>query len=323
VPMREGLRAKLAAMLSVSADEIAITRNTSEGSNIIVSGIDLKPGDEVVITEHNHPSNNDSWKVRAKREGFVVKSVPVPAPAKSVEQLVSSIERAITPRTKVIAITHLTSTTGLLYPAREIAGLAKKHGCFLHLDGAQTFGAIEVNLREIGCDSYTTSAHKWPMGPLEAGILYIRTERIPQLWPSIVTAGWADDLKGARKFEVFGQRYDPRVVALESAVDFLQMIGIRKIESRMRALAERAHTELAKLPNVQIRTNREPELSAGVVKFFIRNVPVKRAYDTLWQKNRIAIAMTASGDSEGLRFSPHIYNSFEEIDRAVTAVKGL
>ena len=99
-------------------------------------------------------------------------------------------------------------------------------GCFFHLDGAQTFGAIEVNLREIGCDSYSASAHKWLMGPLEAGILYIRDERIPQIWPSIVTAGWADNLKGARKFEVFGQRDDPRVVALEAAVDFLQMIGV-------------------------------------------------------------------------------------------------
>lgn len=323
VPLRETLRSKVAGILRVSADEIAITRNTSEGSNIIVKGIDLKPGDEVIITDHNHPSNNESWKVRAKREGFVVKSAAVPVPARSVDELVSSVEREITPRTKVIAITHLTSTTGILYPARAIAELARKHHCFMHLDGAQTFGAIEVNLREIGCDSYATSAHKWPMGPLEAGILYIRNERIPQIWPSIVTAGWSDNLNGARKFEVFGQRDDPRVVALEAAVDFLQMIGIGNIESRMRALAARAKLELAKLPNVQLKTNSEPELSAGVIKFRLTNVPTKRAYDTLWEKHRLAIAMTPGGDSEGLRFSPHIYNSFEEIDRAVAAVRAL
>jgi isopenicillin-N epimerase len=277
----------------------------------------------VIITDHNHPSNNDAWKVRAKREGFVVKSLAAPAPARSVDELVSLVERAITPRTKVIAITHLTSTTGVLFPARAIAELARKRGCYLHLDGAQTFGALDVNLREIGCDSYSASAHKWPMGPLEAGILYIRAERIPQLWPSIVTAGWAEDLKGARKFEVFGQRDDPRVVALESAVDFLQMIGIKNIEARMRALAGRAQSQLGNLSNVQLKTNREAELSAGVVKFLVKNVPVKRAYDTLWEKHSIAIAMTASGDAEGLRFSPHIYNSFDEIDRAVAAVKAL
>ena len=323
VPLRENLRSKLASVLGVTADEIAITRNTSEGSNIVVTGIDLKAGDEVIITDHNHPSNNDAWKVRAKREGFVVKSLAAPAPARSVDELVSLVERAITPRTKVIAITHLTSTTGVLFPASAIAELARKRGCYLHLDGAQTFGALDVNLREIGCDSYSASAHKWPMGPLEAGILYIRAERIPQLWPSIVTAGWAEDLKGARKFEVFGQRDDPRVVALESAIDFLQMIGIKNIEARMRALAGRAQSQLGNLSNVQLKTNREAELSAGVVKFLVKKVPVKRAYDTLWEKHRIAIAMTASGDAEGLRFSPHIYNSFDEIDRAVAAVKAL
>jgi len=323
VPMRESLRSKVAAMLRVTSDEIAITRNTSEGSNLIVTGIDLKAGDEVIITEHNHPSNNDSWKVRAKREGFTVKAVPVQIPARSVDDLISSVERAITPRTKVIAITHLTSTTDLLYPARAIAEIARKHGSYMHLDGAQTFGALDVNLREIGCDSYSTSAHKWAMGPLEAGILYIRAERIPQLWPSIVTAGWADNLKGARKFEVFGQRDDPRVVALEAAIDFLQMIGIATIEKRVRALAGRAQAELAKLPNVRVKTNRQEDLSAGVIKFRLDNVPTKAAYDALWAKHRVAIALTPTGDAEGLRFSPHIYNSFEDIDRAVAAVKAL
>lgn len=323
VPLRETLRSKLAAMLGVTADELAITRNTSEGSNIIVKGVELKPGDEVIVTEHNHPSNYDSWKVRAKRDGFVVKAVPVPVPARSAADLISSIERAITPRTRVIAITHVTSTTGILYPARAIAEIARKHNCFMHLDGAQTFGAIDVNLGEIGCDSYSTSAHKWPMGPLEAGILYVRASRIPELWPSIVTAGWADNLKGARKFEVFGQRDDPRVVALEAAVDFLQMVGIRNIETRVQALTSRAKLELSKLPDVQLKTNMEPELSAGVIKFKLKRVATKQAYDTLWEKHRLAIAMTPSGDSEGLRFSPHVYNSPDEIDAAVSAVKSL
>lgn len=323
VSLRETLRTKIAGMLRVSADEIAVTRNTSEGTNIVVRGVDLKPGDEVIITDHNHPSNSDSWKVRAKREGFVVKSVPVRVPASGKEELTASVERAITPRTRVIAVTHLTSTTGILYPVRELGQVARKHNCYYHVDGAQTFGAIDVNLRDIGCDSWATSAHKWPMGPLEAGILYVRQERIPQLWPSIITAGWAEDLQGARRFEVFGQRDDPRIVALDAAVDFLQMIGIDNVEARVRTLASHAKAELAKLPDVQIKTNREPELSAGVVKFRLSKVPTRRAYDTLWEKNRIALAMTASGDSEGLRLSPHIYNSLEEIDRAVAAVKAL
>jgi selenocysteine lyase/cysteine desulfurase len=219
VEMRESLRAKAAKMLRVQADEIAVTRNTSEGSNLIVKGIDLKEGDEVIVTSHNHPSNLDSWKVRAQREKLVVRVVPSPVTAAGADELTGSIEKAITGRTRVIAITHLTSTTGVLYPAKEIAGLARRRGVWMHLDGAQTFGALDVDLSAIGCDSYATSAHKWLMGPLEAGLLYVRTGRIASLWPSIVTAGWADDLRGARKFEVFGQRDDPRVVALEASLD--------------------------------------------------------------------------------------------------------
>jgi selenocysteine lyase/cysteine desulfurase len=235
--------------------------------------------------------------------------------------LISSLEKAVTPRTRVIAITHVTSTTGILFPAKEIAALARSRGIFMHLDGAQTFGALDVNLQEIGPDSYSTSAHKWLMGPLEAGLLYIRAERIPSLWPSIVTAGWTDHLKGARKFEVFGQRDDPRVVALEAAVDFAGLIGMPAIEQRMRALATRTKLGLQKIPSVQLKTNLEPELSGGVVKFRLTNMPTKQAYDELWRRHRLAIALTPTGESEGLRISPQIYNSMEEIDRAVAAVR--
>ena len=322
-PLRESVRSKLAAFLGVSADEVAITRNTSEGSNLVVRGIDLKPGDEVIITDHNHPSNNDSWRLRGRREGLVVKRVPVSVPARSAEDLVAGVEKALTPRTRVIAVTHLTSTTGIRYPIKPIAELARRRDIFLHVDGAQTFGAGDVNLKDLGCDSYSASAHKWPMGPLEAGILFVRAERIEQLWPSIVSAGWSDELEGARKFEAVGQQDDPRVVAMEAAVDLLDLIGIREVEARVRALADRAKHALAALANVELKTNLEPELSGGVVKFRLKDMPTARAYELLWKRHRLAIAMTAGGDSEGLRISPHIYNSFEEIDRAVAAVREL
>jgi selenocysteine lyase/cysteine desulfurase len=310
-------------MLGVSADEVAFTRNTSEGNNLIVRGIDLKPGDEVVITDHNHPSNNESWKLRARRESLVIKSVPVHVPARSAEDLIAGIEQAVTPRTRVIAVTHLTNTTGILYPIKPIAELARRSDIFLHVDGAQTFGACAVNLRELGCDSYAGSAHKWPMGPLEAGILFVRSERIERIWPAIVSAGWSDELKGGRKFEAVGQQDDPRLTALGAAIDLLDLIGIREVEARVQALASRAKRALAELANVELKTNLEPELSGGVVKFRLKNVPTPQAYDQLWKRHRLAIAMTAGGDSEGLRFSPHIYNMYEEIDSAVAAVREL
>lgn len=321
--LHERLREKIAARLRVSADEIAITRNTSEGTNTIVEGVDLKPGDEVLIYDHNHPSNNASWKVRAKREGFTVTVLPVHAPAASKDELISQAEKAITPRTKLIAVTHVTNTTGLRFPAREISEIARRRGIWMHLDGAQSFGALDVNLKEIRCDSYATSTHKWLMGPLENGILFVRAERLPQVWPSIVTAGWSDHLKGACKLEVYGQRDDPRMVALESAIDFLSLIGPETVEARVHYLTGYMKRQLAGIGGMKLKTNQEPELSAGVLKCDLSSVPTKQAYDTLWDRHRVAIAMTASGDSQGLRFSPHIYNSREEIDQVVSALKAL
>jgi isopenicillin-N epimerase len=319
--MQESLRGKLAKLLNASADEIAITRNTSEGTNVIVKGIDLKPGDEVVITDHNHPSNNDAWRVRAQRDGLVIKSVPVPVPAKNRSQLIAAFEKAISPKTRVVAITHVTSTTGILYPVPEIAAIARKHGAWYHVDGAQTFGLLDVDVKALGCDSYSGSAHKWMMGPLESGVLFVRADGIQRIWPSIVTAGWTNEVKGARKFEVVGQRDDPRVAAFEAAIDFANLIGMRNVEARTRALASHLKRRLSDVPGIRLKTDIEPELSGGVVKFLPSDRPLAQTYDELWKKHRLALAVTPSGDSSGLRFSPHIYNSIEELDRAVEAVR--
>lgn len=323
-PMYERLRGKLAKCLhGTSADEVAITRNTSEGNNLIVNGLDLVAGDEIVVSEHNHQSNNVAWRMRAKRDGLVVKTAPVAVPATTRDALIAGFERLITSRTKVVALTHVTATTGLLFPVREIAELARRHNAWVHVDGAQTFGVLAVDVQALRCDSYTASSHKWMMGPLEAGVLYVRSSRVAEVWPSIVTAGWSDDLKGARRLDVVGQREDPRVVAFEAAVDFMDVIGIDRVEARSLALAAYAKRLLADLPAVQMKSAMATELSGPVVKFSLRNRPTKEAYDTLWEKHRIALAITPTGDAEGLRCSPHIYNSFADIDRLVAGVREL
>ena len=319
--MQEGLRTKLAALLRVTADEIAITRNTSESTNIVVTGLDLKAGDEVVLTAHNHPSNLDAWQVRARREGFTIKLVPVDLPARSKQSLLDGFAKAITPRTKVVAFTHLTSTTGILYPAREIVALARPVGAWVHVDGAQSFGALDVNLRDIGCDSYSGSAHKWFMGPLESGMFYARREGQARLWPAIVSASWSDTLKGARKYEVYGQRDDPRIAAFSAAADFIEMIGIKRIEERTRFLSAYAKGKLAEIGGLRLLTNMEPELSACVIKFQTGRKKAADVYQALYARHRVAGALTDYGDAEGVRFSPHVYNSTDDIDRAVEAVR--
>lgn len=319
--IEDRVRGKFAGLLGVTAGEVALTRNTSEGTNLIIRGLDLKPGDEILITEHNHPSNNDAWKVRAKRDGIVVKALAVPIPAKSPAELLTAIDAAIRPQTKVVSITHLTSTCGLLYPAREVAEIAKRKNVWFHLDGAQTFGAMKVDLKTIGCDSYSTSMHKWPMGPLEAGLLYVKAARQKEVWPSIVTAGWSDNLPGAKKFEIYGQRDNPRLAALEGVADFLALVGQDKIEARVKELTLALKRKFFAMSSLQLKTNVEANLSHGVVKVMPKSKDIKAVYDELWTKHRVAIAMTGSGDSAGLRFSPHVYNTMADVDRAVAAVK--
>jgi isopenicillin-N epimerase len=320
-PIRTTARGKVAGLLGVSPQEIAFTRNTSESNNTIVHGIDLKAGDEILVTDHNHPSNLQSWQIRAKREGLVVNALPITSPAQSREVLISQFERAITPKTRVIGVTHVTNVNGLRFPVKEIAEIGHKRGLWVHVDGAQSFGALEINLKDIGCDSYSSSTHKWLMGPLEAGVLYVRSDRVAEVWPSIVTAGWNDHLAGSLKLEVFGQQDDPRIAGLDAALDFVNLIGMANIETRVRWLATYFKDQLRQIPTVTLKTNMEPELSGGVLKISTGLANVKKHYDTLWERNRIAIASTATGDAHGLRFAAHIYNTKEDVDRAVKAVK--
>ncbi|HUQ92923.1 MAG TPA: aminotransferase class V-fold PLP-dependent enzyme, partial [Bryobacteraceae bacterium] len=180
-----------------------------------------------------------------------------------------------------------------------------------------------VSVKRIGCDSFGGSSHKWLMGPLETGVLYVRKDRIAEVWPSIVTAGWKDNLRGARKFEVYGQRDNPRIVAFESSVDFIQMIGMPAVEARLEKLCTRLKQQLAAIPSVRMKTSMDWPVSGGVVKFQVNGRKTEELYHTLYHKHRVALAQTASGESEGLRLSPHIYNSMEEMDEAAAIIKRL
>lgn len=320
-PIRTAARGKVAKLLNVTPAEVAFTRNTSESNNTIVQGLDLKPGDEVLVADHNHPSNLVAWQIRAKRQGLIVKPLPTPAPAPSRDVLVAMFEKAITPKTRVIGITHVTNVTGIKFPAKEIAEIGRKRGIWVHLDGAQSFGALDIDLKDIGCDSYSASTHKWLMGPLEAGVLYVRAERIAEVWPSIVTAGWSDRLTDARRLEVYGQQDDPRIAGLDAALDFTNLIGIKNIEARVRWLTTYFKEQVREIPSVELKTNLETDLSHGVVKISTGESNVKKHYDTLWERNRLAIASTPTGPAHGLRFSPHVYNTKDDIDRAVKALK--
>lgn len=322
--LREEARNALADYLGASSEEIAITRNTSEGNNIVINGLTFEPGDEVVIWDENHPTANVAWDVRAERHGFTVKRVKTPEMIGSAEELVKSFRDALTHRTKIMCFSHVSNISGIALPAKEICRMAQDKGVLTHIDGAQTFGSHVVDVHDIGCDFYTGSSHKWFVGPKEVGIFYVRNKRIADLWPTIVGVGYQKALKkGAKKFETLGQRDDSRIAAMGKTVEFHNAIGNDRIEARIRTLAQVLKIKLKKkIPGIKFRTPLEPELSGGVVVFNAPGIDLSKALNTLYHEYNIGCAVFG-GDLAGIRLCSHVYNTMEEIDKAVDAVADL
>ena len=322
--LAETVRTRIARYVKAAPEEIAMQRNTSEGNNLIAQGVRLKAGDEVLITAHNHPSNDDSWKLRARQAGASVVTAPVPVGAKSPHELLDSIARRVTARTCVIAVSHFTNVTGLMYPVRELAQLARQHGAWLHVDGAQSFGWMNLDLRSLGMDSFTGSMHKWPMGPLESGILFVRRERIEQVSPAILSHDyWSDDPRGIRKLELLGQRDDARLRGMEKTFDFLESLGAGAIEARTREIARKLRIALSKVPGAEVRGSGEEAVSGPVIKVYFAGRDLTRIYEALWNRHKLAAALTPSGDVSGIRFSPHVYNTEADIDAVAGALREL
>ena len=318
--LTEASRSAVAGQLGVDPDEIALVRNTSEANNTINNGVPLRAGDEVVIWDQNHPTNNVAWEVRAARFGIVVKRVSVPPRPPSIDALIDPFAAALTDRTRVLSLTHVSNVSGIRLPVRELCEVAHRRGIHVHVDGAQTWGALDVGLRELGCDSYAASAHKWFMGPKEAGLLYVREDRIGEIWPNIVAPGWGSDaepdVRGARKFESLGQRDDACLAAVGTGAEFQAAIGAAEVEGRVIQLATALKEGMAEL-GMTLVTPMDPDLSGGVC---IMEVPGDRraALDGLYEAHGIAGAGTG-----GLRLCPHVYNTVAHVKRALEGIGAL
>lgn len=316
---KEHTRKALAEFLRVTPEEIVITRNTSEANNMVSSGIDLKAGDEVIVFSDNHPSNLTAWHEKAKRFGFTVVTVAQKNPHPGMDYYIDAYTKAITPRTKVLAFTHLSSSVGDLFPAKELCALARERGILSLVDGAQTFGLLDVDLADISPDFYTGSAHKWPCGARECGVLYINTRAHKRIWPSIYSA-YPGAVGISKTFESFGQRDEATMIALREALQFQTTVGRAAIEQRSRGLAQQLIAGLSKLQDVKVWTSPNPSLNAAVVSFLPGSLNPPKLGQALYEKEKIGLAGRGLGDRGGLRASPHFYNSPEEIDRLVSAV---
>ena len=314
-------RASVAGQLNVSADEIALVRNTSEANNIINSGLDLRRGDEVLLWDQNHPTNNVAWEVRAARHGFIVEKVSTPADPRNRNELLDAFVSAFTNQTRVLSLTHVSNVSGIRLPIKELVAAARARNIYVHLDGAQTWGASAIDLRSLDVDSFSASAHKWYMGPKEVGLLYVKQANVERLWPSIVAPGWGNsantELVGARKFESLGQRDDAALAGLGVAARLHDRIGAERIERRVRFLSQRLKQGMIEA-GIELVSPFSPDLSLGVC--IARAAAGQGGTVSNRLYNEFGIACAATG---GVRLCPTIYNTVEHVDRAIAGLTAL
>jgi isopenicillin-N epimerase len=319
--VKEDVRRELSSFLRVSPEEILITRNTSESNNLVSSGLELGPDDEVVIFAENHPSNNEAWRLKARRFGFAVKTVAAVHPHPGAEAYIAAFRAQLTPRTRVVAFTHLTNTVGDLFPARELCALAREHGALSLVDGAQSFGLMDVDVNALGADFYSGSAHKWPCGPKEVGVLYVRKEAQARLWPSVISA-YAGATELAKACEGLGQRDEVAILGFGEALRFQSRIGRAAIEVRARELGRALAEGLRRMDGITVWTPAEADRSHAVVSFQPGGLDPLRLQAALFEEHGIVFATRTGAQHPGLRFSPHFYNSHAEIERTLDALRG-
>lgn len=316
---REAARRALAQFLRVTPEEIVITRNTSESNNFVSSGLDLKAGDEVLIFSDNHPSNHAAWRQKAERFGFAVRTVEQVHPHPGADYYVEAFRRQLTSRTRVIAFTHVTASVGDLLPAADLCALARERGALSLVDGAQSFGVLDLDLSRMQPDFFTGSAHKWPCGPKECGILYVNRRVHDRIKPSIVSL-YPGDVGISRTMEAFGQRDEPSIVGFGEALAMQETIGRAAIEQRARELTQALVKGLRAIDGIRVWTQDDAARSAAVVSFQPAGLDVRKLHQALYESDGITCATRPGADRGGLRFSPHFYNLHADVDRAVAAV---
>jgi isopenicillin-N epimerase len=315
-PMVATIHARIGKNINAPADTIALTRNCSESSGNITRGVRLKAGDEVIIGHENHPSNKNWWERREKLEGIVVKvAKPADEPRNAQEVLDSYISLA-GPRTKVLALSHQTNLGGLIAPVNEIGRFCRSRNIWFHIDAAQTFGWMKIDVAAIGCDSMAASTHKWMMGPIGGGMLYVRKERIAELDPLILSVDYYHsgprDAVDGQTFEYLGQRPDAMLPGLLAALDERDTLGGEEgIERIARANAALMRQKLS-AKGVKVIGSGDPSLWGTVLAADVRGLP-DRAKELYGKK--LAGSITQIGGKSLLRISPHIYNSADEMEQ--------
>lgn len=316
---REALRGKLAELAGCSAEEIAINRNATEGLNSIIFGLNLKAGDEVVLTKQDYPNMINAWKQREKRDGIKLIWLNLELPIENEDAIVQQYVNAFTSRTKIVHVTHLINWTGQILPIRKIADEAHKRGIEVIGDGAHTFAHIDFNIPDLGCDYFASSLHKWLCAPFGSGLLWIKKEKIKNIWALL--SNNEPDGTDIRKFESLGTRSFASEMAIGNAVDFHNVIGSKRKEERLRYLTDYWMGKVSDLKRVSFLQPNYKTGYCAISNIAIEGIKPFALMDTLHKKHKIHTVAIDWENVHGVRITPHVYTSIKDLDRLVNAVR--
>ena len=313
------VRARLAVMAGCSPNELIITRNTTESLDTVIAGIDWKRDDEAIMAAQDYGAMLDMFALQSRRYGTVNRIVSLPINPASDDELVQLYARAITPKTRLLMVSHLVNITGQVLPVRAIADMAHSRGVQVMVDGAHSFAQLEFRVPDLGGDYFGASLHKWLGTPLGAGILYVRADRIAGLWPVFADLGMADT--DIRKLNHTGTHPVHTDLAINDAIDFHETIGIARKEARLRFLKEYWTSRVRGVPNVVLNTPDDPRRSCAIANVGVRNVPPATLAKTLLDGHRVWTVAIDSANVHGVRITPSLYTSTAELDVFVNAIK--
>src|SRR5881296_1275047 len=312
-PEIEGVRQRLAASFGCDPEEMAITRNASEALEIVQLGLPLERGDEVLTTTQDYPRMLTTWRQRERRDGIVLREISFPVPPPSQDDLAQRIERAITPKTKVIHVCHITNLTGQIFPIRKIAQLGRARGIEVIVDGAHAYAHFPFTRDDLDCDYYGTSLHKWLLAPHGTGFLYVRKAKIEKIWPLMAAP---PEMNGnIRKFEEIGTHPAANHNAIAEALTFHEGIGAERKAARLRYLFQRWAKRLEHLPRVRILTPYDPAQSCGLASMAIDGMDPNKLVAYLWDTHRIIVTPIVHKEFSCVRVTPNVYTTTAEIDR--------
>jgi selenocysteine lyase/cysteine desulfurase len=312
-PRIESCRRDLAQMFGCDVEEMAITRNASEANETMILGLDLKRGDEVIVTNQNYGRMITTWDQRVRRDGIVLKQISFKVPVPSDSYLVDQFRQAITPRTKVIEITHITNLTGHIFPVHDIVQMARAKGIEVFVDGAHAFGQFPLTRDELDCDFYGTSLHKWLHAPIGTGFLYVRRSKIKNLWPMMAAPSSMDE--NIRKFEEIGTHPAANHNAISIAAAFTRGIGLDRKAARLRFLRDRwAKRLMQESDRVHVLTTLDDKHAGGIALVNVDGIETPKLQSWLWAKHRVMTTPIIHPEFHGLRITPSIYTTSSEID---------